>query len=149
MASFTTNKGRHLILTQALNLVSASGVKVLLYNSSYTPDRDHDFASSITGGTSKELSGTGYTAGFGNSGRKALAGRAFVRDDGTDKVYFDANDLTWTAINAGTIAGAALIQEVTADTDSPIICFLDPSDLVTNGGDVSLQFAADGLVVLT
>lgn len=149
MASFSTNKFRQLLLQKAIDVVNDSGIKVLLYNTSYTPDKDHDFVSSITGGTSKEISGTGYAAGFGNSGRKALAGRVITRDDGADKVFFDANDPTWSAINAGTIAGAAVIKEVTSDSDSPILGFLDPSDLVTNGGDVTLAFAADGIFPLT
>lgn len=149
MASFTTNKFRQLLLQKAIDFANDSGIKVLLYNASYTPDKDHDFVSSITGGTSKELSGTGYVAGFGNSGRKALSSRVITRDDATDKVFADANDLTWTGLDAGTIAGAAVIKEVTSDSDSPILCFLDPSDLVTNGGDVTLSFASDGIIPLT
>ena len=149
MASFTTNKFRQLLLTKAIDLVNDSGVKVMLVGSGYTPDKDHDFVSSITAGTSKELSGTGYTAGFGGAGRKALAGRVITRSDATDTVFFDATDVTWTAINAGTIAYVALVKEVTSDSDSPLIAILDPTDLVTNGGDVTLQFAATGLVPLT
>lgn len=149
MATVTTNKGRQLLLQKLLDLVADSGVKVMLFNSSYTPDKDHDFVSSITGGTSKELSGTGYTAGFGGSGRKALTGRVITRDDATDKVFFDANDASWPGLNAGTIGGVALIKEVTTDADSPIIALLDPADLVTNGSDVTGQWAADGLVNLT
>lgn len=149
MATITSNKFRQLLLQKNIDLVNDSGIKVMLFNSSYTPDKDHDFVSSITGGTTKELSGTGYTAGFGGSGRKALTGRVITRDDATDKVYFDANDATWTGLNAGTIGGAALIKEVTTDTDSIIICSLDPADLVTNGSDVLGQWAADGLVNLT
>ena len=149
MASTTTNKLRHLLATKALDLVNDSGIKVMLVGSGYTPDKDHSFVDSITGGTSKELSGTGYTAGFGGSGRKALASRAVVRDDTADKVYFDAADVTWAGINAGTIAYVALVKEVTNDADSPLLAILDPADTVTNGGDITLQFAADGLVALT
>lgn len=149
MATVTTNKFRQLLLQKNIDLVNDSGIKVMLFNSSYTPDKDHDFVSSITGGTSKELSGTGYTAGFGGAGRKALTGRLLTRDDATDKVYFDANDVTYTGLNAGTIGGAAVIKEVTSDSDSPIIALLDPADLVTNGSDVLVQFAADGIVLLT
>lgn len=149
MATITTNKFRQLLMTKNIDLVNDSGIKIMLFNSSYTPDKDHDFVSSITSGTSKELSGTGYTAGFGGSGRKTLASRAITRDDTADKVYFDAADVTYTALNAGTIGGAAIIKEVTSDSDSIIVAMLDPSDLVTNGSDVTIQFAADGIVNLT
>lgn len=149
MATITTNKFRQLLMTKNIDLVNDAGIKIMLFNSSYSPDKDHDFVSSITGGTSKELSGTGYVAGFNGSGRKSLASRAITRDDGADKVFFDAADVTWTAISAGTIGGAAVIKEVTNDSDSIIVCMLDPTDLVTNGSDVTIQFAADGIVNLT
>jgi hypothetical protein len=149
MASKTTQKFRHLLLQKAIDLVNDSGIKILLFNTSYTPNATHDFVDSITGGTSKELSGTGYAGGFGGSGRKALASRALVRDDGSVKVYFDATDPTWSGLNAGTIGGAALCKEVTTDADSPLLVLFDPADLVTNGSDVTLVLPADGAANLT
>lgn len=150
MASIRSNKCAELLLQAAsaavpLNLVGDAGVKVMLVNTSYTPDKDHDFVASITGGTSKELSGTGYTAGFGGSGRKALSSKTVTKDNGADVAYFDAADVTWTAINAGTIGYAVVIKEVTSDADSPILAVIDVADLVTNGSDYTEQWAADGL----
>lgn len=149
MATVTTNKFRHLLMTKSIDLVNDSGIKIMLFNSSYVPDKDHDFVSSITAATSKELSGTGYVAGFNGSGRKSLASRSVTRDDANDKIYFDAADVTWSGLNAGTIGGAAIIKEVTSDSDSILVALLDPADLVTNGSDVTIQFAADGIVNLT
>lgn len=149
MASLTSNKLRALLLNAGINLLSDT-IKVMLVSSAYTPDKDHNFVSSITGGTSKELSGTGYTAGFGGSGRKTLAGKAVTQDDTNDVAYFDANDVTWTAINAGTAAYAVVLKEVTDDTASPILCVVDVSpDVATNGGDYTITWAADGVFKLS
>lgn len=154
MASTTSNKLRQLLLqaasaSPALNLIGDAGVKVILASTAYTPDKDHDFADSITGGGTKELSGTGYAAGFGGSGRKALASKTVTKDNATDAAFFDAADVTWTGINAGTIGYAVVIKEVTNDADSPILCVVDVADLVTNGSDYTLQWATDGVFKIT
>lgn len=145
MASVTTNKARTLLLNTGINLLTDT-IKVMLVNTSYVESKSHDFVSSITGGTSKELSGTGYTAGFGGSGRKTLSSKTVTQDNTNNKAYFDAADVTWTAINAGTVGFVAVIKEVTSDSDSPIIAIIDVSpDIVTNGGDYTVQWATDGL----
>lgn len=142
MASLTSNKLRALLLTAGIDLENDSGIKVMLTTASYTPNKDHNFASSVT----NELSGTGYTGGFGGSGRKALASRTVTQDDTNDVAFLDAADVTWTAINAGTAAYAIVIKEVTADSDSPVLVVVDLSpDIVTNGGDFTIQWAADGI----
>jgi hypothetical protein len=145
MGSLTSNKLRELLLNGGIDPL-ADTLKVMLVGSGYTPDKDHSFADSITGGTSKELSGTGYTGGFGGSGRKALASKAVTKDDSANVAYLDAADLTWTAIDAGTVAYLAVIKEVTSDADSPILCIVDVEpNVVTNGGDYTVTWAADGV----
>lgn len=152
MASITSNRLRYLLLqgaagSPALNLTSDT-IKVMLVNTSYVPDKDHNFVSSITSGVTKELSGTGYTGGFGGSGRKTLASKTISQDDTNDIAYFDAADVTWTGINAGTIGWIAVIKEITSDADSPILAVLDPADLATNGGDITAAWPTDGLFKL-
>ena len=152
MASMTTNKFRELIMNGGIDLDNAAdtAVKVMLVQNTYTPDRDHDFVSSITSGTTKELTGgTGYTGGFGGSGRKALTGKTIVKDNATDKAYWDATDSSWNAINSGTIGYVVVIREVTADSDSPILVIIDVPDTATNGSDLTLQWAADGICNIT
>lgn len=149
MASITTNKLRQLLLNAGIDLLSNT-IKVMLVQTSYTPDKDHDFVDSITAATSKELSGTGYTAGFAGSGRKTLASKTVTKDNGADVAYFDAADVTWTGLNAGTVGFAAVIKEVTTDADSPLLCIVDVSpDIVSNTGDYTITWAADGLFKLS
>jgi len=153
MASITSNRLRKLLLDAAagspsLNLTSDT-IKVMLVMNTYTPNKDDNFVSAITNATSKELSGTGYVAGFGGSGRKTLASKTITQDDTNDVAFFDAADLTWATIDAGTVGFAAIIKEVSADSDSPILAVVDISpDVVTNGGDYTITWAADGLFKL-
>jgi hypothetical protein len=145
MASVMSNKLRTLLLNNGIDLLSDT-IKVMLVNNTYTPDKDHSFVDAITGGSSKELSGTGYTAGFGGGGRKTLASKTVTQDDANDKAIFDATDVTWTGINAGTVGFVVVIKEITNDGLSPILAVIDVSpDVVTNGGDYTAQWAADGL----
>jgi hypothetical protein len=149
MASVIPNKCRTLLLNTGINLLTDT-IKVMLVSNTYTADKDHDFVSSITGGTSKELTGTGYTAGFGGSGRKTLASKTVTQNNSTDVAIFDAADVTWTGINAGTVGYVVVIKEVTSDSDSPIIAIHDlATDVVTNGGDYTVQWASDGVLKLS
>jgi len=149
MASIRTNSGAQRILDRnmggTINLLSDT-IKVMLLSSGYTPNKDHEFVSDLG---ANELSGTGYTAGFGSASRKTLASKTVTKDNGTDKAYFDAADVSWTAINAGTAAYAALVKEVTTDADSPVIAVVDLNpDVATNGGDYTIQWNAAGIIEL-
>lgn len=146
MASIRTNAGMQRILNGNVDLLTDT-LKVVLLGSGYTPNKDHEFISDLG---ANELTGTGYTSGFAGSGRKTLASKAVTKDNSADIAYFDANDLTWTAINAGTAAYAAIVKEVTSDADSPVLAIIDLSpDIATNGGDLTVQWAATGLFKLS
>lgn len=143
MASITTNKGRTLIVDGTINLLTAT-IKVMLLGTAYTPNKDHNFVSDLG---AVELSGTGYTAGFNGSGRKTLSSKTVTKDDTNDLAIFDAADITWTGINAGTAAYAAVIKENTSDSDSPVIAIIDLSpDVVTNGGNFTCSWGALGII---
>jgi len=124
-------------------------IKVMLVSSAYVPNADHEFVSSITNSPSSELSGTGYVAGFGGAGRKALATKAINVDLVNDRAEFDGGDLTWSSINAGTIAYLVLIEEVVSDTASHLICAIDIGTQATNGGDITVTWNAEGIFQLT
>lgn len=142
MASKFYGQGMLGIMDGTIDLLTDT-IKVILVNSSYTYDADHDFADDVS---ANELSGTGYTGGFNGSGRKTLASKTVTNDTANDRVEFDAADLTWTGINAGTIGGAVLVKETTNDAASRIIAFLDPINLATNGGDVTVVWDSQGLL---
>lgn len=146
MASFMTNKGKFELINRAA--VTSQIWRLLLVN---TPPAnagtaaDLNFVSQVT---SLELSGTGYA-------RVTLASPAVTEDDTNDYAKITAtNPGTYTAINAGTIAGAWVFLRTSGggsdiDATDPLVCFLDCTDLVTNGGDVTLSFdATNGILTL-
>lgn len=146
MASITTNFLRKQLLTAGIDIENDANIKAMLVSTSYTPDKDHDYANDASG---NELSGTGYTGGFNGSGRKALASRAVTQDDSGDVSYVDCTDITWTAIDAGTIGYIVVIKEVSADSDSPIIAIIDVANVTTDGGNYTWQVATDGFIKLS
>ncbi len=146
MASAWYNKGKHQVLSGTINLTSDT-IKVLLVTSSYSFNPDHNFASDVS---SNEISVTNYTGGFAGAGRKTLASKSITEDDTNDLAYFDAADVTWTALGSGaTIGGAILLKEVTNDGASPLIAFMDLTDTATNGGDITIAWNASGILTLT
>jgi len=112
-------------------------IKLLLVDTNHSFDKTHEFVDDISG---NEASG---------ASRKTLSNASIALDSGNDRVEFDADDISYTALNAGTIASAIIYKEVTDDTDSLLIADIDFSDLVTNGSDVDLQVNSEGFFFIT
>ncbi len=146
MASGWYNAGRRGVLDGTINLTSNT-IKMLLVDDTHVPEPDDDFIS--TSIAADELSGSGYVGGFNGSGRKTIASKVFSTDDANDRAEMTADPVTWLAIDAGTAATAILVKEVSADSDSIPIAFLDHADIVTDGGDVTITAdAIQGLIQL-
>src|SRR6267143_919627 len=145
MASLVYNFAKSGFADGTLDCDSGTQVyKTMLVASAYTPDPDQHFVSSVT----NELSGTGYTGGFAGSGRKALASRTATTNTTNDRAELSAANVTWTAINAGTAAAAVIYKENTSDADSVLVAYIDIVDVVTNGGDFTIQWATNGIINL-
>lgn len=133
-----------------INLLTDT-IKVMLVGSTYTANADHDFVNPST--YQQELGGTGYAGGYGGSGRKTLGSKTVVEDDVNDRAEFNAAPVTWTAINAGTAAGAVIIREraLTGDTMSELIAFVDTGGfpVTTNGGDFTITWSVEGVLQLS
>lgn len=151
MASGWFNRAKKEIFDGTIDLV-ADTIKVMLVTSGYTFNPDDDFIGS-GGGTpgGSELSGTGYTAGFGGAGRKTLGTKSITEDDANNRAEFTAGNLTWTAINAGTAAACILVKEGTTDADSKLIAYIDTGGFpkTTNGGDFSITWNAEGILQIS
>lgn len=139
MPSYMTNKGKYEVISRAN---PGPTYRLMLVN---TPPASAGVAAdlnTVSQVVANELSGTGYA-------RVTLSGVTVTEDDSGDRVVFDATDpATYTAINAGTIAGAWVYIRVgggDVDASDLLVCFLDCTDLVTNGGDVTLSFDVNGL----
>ena len=149
--AFVYNTAANLIANGTIDL-DTTAFKVMLVTSTYIANRDNDFVAA--GGASDpddaEIVVSGYTGGFGGSGRKAAVITTAV-DKTNDRAEVYIVDLTWTALGAGaTIAAAILIQEITNDAASRLIAYFDVTATATNGGDITLDFdAAEGAIRLT
>ncbi len=127
--------------------MAAGTLKAMLVTAGYVFNPDHVFVSTPA---AHEVSGTGYTGGFGGSGRKTLTGIAIAQDDAANRGYFDAADLIWTGINVGAVAGIVFYKQGSSDADSEIIGFQDTGGfpVTTNGGNLEVTFSASPLGVL-
>ncbi len=129
-------------------------IRVGLATSAYVANRD-DLLLDAGGANDfidEELSGTGYVAGHGNSGRKTLASKTVTVDQANDRTEFDAADVVWTAINAGTAAQAVTHSEGAADdTTARPISHQDTGGfpVVTNGGDLTIAWDVSGIFYLS
>lgn len=148
MPSALYNSGSMNLWDGVIDILTETKDKVMLIdNVTYTFDRDHDLVDE--GGAADlidaEVSGTGYVAGYGGSGRKALASKTITVDKTNDRSDFDAADITWTGIDVGDVGAAVLVVEdalgVTGnDTETRPVMFDDTNfPVTTNSGDLTLQ----------
>lgn len=118
----------------------------MLVTASYSPDLDaHDFLNDASG---NEITGTNYTA----SG-KALTGVTFTKDNATNEVRFDFDDLTWTSLDV-TSAGARYLiiskDRGGADSADELVCYLDlDSDRDPAGNNLVITQPATGAFKFT
>lgn len=148
--SLVYNTAKKEIMDGTIDLL-VDTIKVMLVTSLYVVNADDTVVD--TGGAADpvdaELTGTGYVKGWGAAGRKALASKTATVDNVNDRAEFDAADLTWALINAGTAAAAILIKEGGAnDTTSRLIAYIDTGGFpfVTNGGDMIVTWNAEGIL---
>lgn len=142
MADGSYNRGLAEISAQSW---AAADIRVLLLDDdvALTFDRDHNFVADVLGvAGNTEMTGTGYA-------RQALAGKVATEDDTNDRLIIDHDDITYTAINAGTAGAAVYFRQVTNDADSPVWFWKDSGfPFVTNGSDMVIATGADGLATL-
>lgn len=142
MTDFLYVTGSSELWDGTIDLLTAT-IKAMLITSSYTASNADDVvdAAGANDPVDHELTGTGYVAGWGNSGRKALASKQITVNKGSNRSEFDAADVLWSGINAGTASQLCAIEEGGADdTTSRLISHHDFA-VVTNGGDVTAQIA--------
>ena len=151
MTDFLYNTGATEMWDQTIDLLNDTP-KAMLVTSSYSADRDDDVvdAAGANDPVDHELSGTGYAAGWGGSGRKSLASKTITVDKANDRAEFDCADITWSAIDAGTPSQMLTVKEGGADdTTSRLIAHHDSGfPVVTNGGDLTVEINAEGLMQL-
>lgn len=145
------NDAKEELLNGSFSLASDT-IRVMLLDDSatYTFDPDaHEFVSDITS-AGTEMSGTGYS-------RKTLSGTAVSEDTADDEGVFDADDVTWSGLDAGTVQAIVVYQQVGGDDSTPgddrVLVVLDDGDVsdlpfATNGSDLDVSWDAEGILNL-
>ena len=141
MASGVANRFKRNLFSGLVDL-SGSGshvVNVALLTSSHTFNADHNLWTTISG---NEVSGAGYSAGG-----QALTNKAVTQDDSNDRAAFDADDTTWSTSTI-TARFAALYDNTLTTKD--LICVFDFStDQTSSSGNFTIQWHANGIILLT
>lgn len=134
MANVFMNEAKTSIVNRNIDLI-ADTLKVALVTSTYVANADDQFIDA--GGASDVVD-----ARAAGTTDQTLAGKAIGKDNTGDFAYFDANDVTFTAVSAGsTIVAAVGYKSTGVDTTSKIIGYWDIPDVTSNGGDITIQWA--------
>lgn len=90
-----------------------------------------------------EIVASGYTAAGASIGTPVVA-----QDDANNRASWDddGTDVTWSSLATATIAEARLYDDT---TDPKIVCILWAISTNSNGGDYTLQFGANGMMLLS
>lgn len=120
-------------------------VMLVMTNTTADTDQDAEFVSGI--GTLDEYDGAAYV-------RKALAGEVVNQDDPNNRAEFDANDVTWTALGAGTRNAAGLVlydEGGGTEATRELIAYIDSGGfpLAGNGGDLTVAWNVEGILQAT
>jgi hypothetical protein len=135
MASIMYNEGNESIVDRNIDLLSDT-IKAILVNATYSPNKDDQFidAGGASDAVDARLSGTTD---------QTLGTKVIGKDTTSDFVYFDAADVVFTAVTtAQTAVGVVIYKDTGTPTTSKLIAYLDITDTPTNGGDITIQFAA-------
>jgi len=118
-------------------------IKAILV-SGYTPDIDtHTQYSDVSG--SEYSTGDNYT-----EGGETLTSQDTTQDNDNDRGKFDAANVTWSSLGALDPATPShvILYDDTATNDE-LIGYWALGTTATNGGDYTIAWHADGIVLLT
>lgn len=124
-------------------------IKIALVGTGYVLDPvNHRNWSDVS---ASQVVGTGYTAGG-----VALSSKTVGEDTANKEAEYKAANVTFTALDVTTpadkkVAGVVIYKDTGTATTSTLIAFLDGADYpkITNGGDFTVQFAAEGAFKLS
>lgn len=120
-------------------------IRVMLVMSNTTGDTEEDteFISDLT--TLDEMDGANYA-------RTALASEAVTADTANDRGEFDAADITFTSLGAGTrqVVGAVLYKYNASDDAADLIAYIDSGGFpfTASGANVTITWNAEGILQL-
>lgn len=143
MANFIYNEAKRAIAAAEIDFDAPNDFRVLLVMTNTTADTEDD-VNTISGfSTLDEMDGSGYT-------RQSLTGDTLTEDAANNRAEYDASNITFTAVGAGTrqVQAAIVYKHVTNDSDSVPIAFIDTGGFpfTANGGDITITWNAEGII---
>ena len=138
------NNFKEQVMEGVFNLASGGHTLKVSLHTGYTPDIDsHDEYADVSG--TEYGTGSGYTAGGAT-----LAGQDVVQDDANDRGKFDATDPTWSSLGPLSPATPShcIMRDATASGEL-LIAYWELGSTATNGGDYTLQWHINGILLLT
>jgi len=149
MADLTYNKGREAHFRGTLSM-STDTINVAFVSTAYVADKDHEYfkiAGSTVDPATLESTGAGYS-----TGGAVLASKASTYSSTGDLAIFDAANSTWGGLDIGTIGGAVIYKVEAATSDAVLIAYINSTaagfPLVTNGGDLTIQWSTGGILTM-
>lgn len=145
---FIYNNFKEQVMEGIFNLASGGHSIITTLHTGYTPNIDTHALWADSGVSSTEYG----TAGGYTAGGKTLAGQDVTQDDSNDRGKYDATDETWTTL--GPLSPATPSHALHWDTTptspaDPLICYFVLGSTATNGGNYTLQWGTNGIILLT
>ncbi len=144
MASAYYDQGLQDLTSGGAVVWASDDIRVLLMQAGAVHDvTDTTITLVLAGGGDNEVSVASYA-------RQALTGEAKNFDSGSQEVRFDSDDPAFGALESGeTVESAVVFEFVTNDGDSrPLFWSDDISDLILNGGTVTITVPATGWAII-
>ena len=134
------NNFKEMLMEKAFDLLNDT-IKIILVTG-HTPNIDtHTCYADVI---ADEEAGAGYTAGG-----ETLANAAVTQDDVNDRGKFDGDNVTWTGLDVGTPSHAIMYDDTIAAPTADLLIAYWEVTTASNGGDYTLQWHANGIILLT
>jgi hypothetical protein len=140
------NNFKEQVMEGVFNLATGGHQIQVTLHTGYSPNIDTHTVWGDAGVSSTEY---GPGVGYASSG-VVLTGQDVTQENTPDQGKFDATDATWTSL--GPLSPAtpshAIMWDQTASGD-PLIAYWELGTTATNGGNYTLQWGANGIILLT
>lgn len=142
------NNFKEQVMEGVFNLATGGHTLKVTLHTSYTPNIDTHTVWADSGVSSTEYG----TAGNYTAGGATLGSQDVTQDNANDRGVFDAADVTWNSLgplSPATPSHAILWDDTPTSPADPLIAYWELGTTATNGGNYTLQWGANGIVLLT
>ncbi len=148
MADFGYTRGKRNIALGDIHF-DTDDMRVIIVMTNTTADTEKDKATLNDFTTLDEFDGSNYSTGAGTQ----LASQAVNEDTANDRAEFDADNVTFSSIGAGTrnIQGLILFWWAGTFAASVPVAWIDSGGFpfTANGGDLTISWNAEGILQIT